>query len=150
MREIKFRAWDVTNGMWIDSGDCIMSVGLDGKILLWHGAREENRLDFSGPYDVMLWERTAFLPTGRYKLLQYTGLKDKNGKEIYEGDVVKDVGGGVYEVRWSTPYFACYQPGPVEGSELESHFYDLSLEVIGNVYENPELMKEGDRLTSVR
>ena len=75
-----------------------------------------------------------------YEIMQFTGLRDNAGKEIYEGDIVRDIDGEVYFVEYSSPYFACYKPGP-HGNLRETHFYDLSVEVIGNIYENPELLK---------
>jgi len=86
------------------------------------------------------------------ELMQFTGLKDKNGKEIYEGDVVRiitdsDNGfAGHYsdlnsEVVWDEDYTAWYLPlgfqqlGQAIGDE------EVSIEVIGNIYENGELLK---------
>ena len=79
------------------------------------------------------------------ELMQYTGLKDKNGKEIYEGDIIQILGGeyeqGFYE--WN------------EKVQIKDLIYDgfnlmmtisqignKAIEVIGNIYENPELLKE--------
>jgi hypothetical protein len=78
-------------------------------------------------------------------LMQYTGMKDKNGKEIYEGDICRfDVReGGVGEPAYHGLVgqvgfsFGCYTIG-----DFLSHYH--SLEVIGNIYENPELL-EGNR-----
>jgi len=80
-------------------------------------------------------------------LMQYTGLKDKNGKEIFEGDVVKARGfePELHIVRFDRGGF-CLEP--VEGRELPSHFWpdikyveDEHGEITGNIYENPELIK---------
>lgn len=77
---------------------------------------------------------------------QYTGLADKNGRELYEGDVINRYGGGILgnpakvlatgEVRYHAPSFhiAC---GPDEWANM----YNASeLEIIGNSIENPELL----------
>lgn len=70
-------------------------------------------------------------------LLQYTGLHDKNGKEIYEGDIVRstDWNPEVYKVIFDRGAF-CFTAGelmPIDCKYLEK------FDVIGNIYENPEL-----------
>ena len=68
-------------------------------------------------------------------LMQYTGLKDKNGKEIYEGDVVKtSLGIGKVCMR-----LGCWF---IEMQKELGYFHTDEIEVIGNIYENPELLKE--------
>jgi len=74
-----------------------------------------------------------------YAYMQYTGLKDKNGKEIYEGDVVKDdaVSDGVYSVAFRKGAW-CIETDHWTHS---NYMYGRTgLHVIGNIYENPELI----------
>jgi hypothetical protein len=68
--------------------------------------------------------------------MQFTGLKDKKGKEIYEGDLV-GTHLAALQVIWVTEA-AGYRARSVHGVE---YFLTRELEVIGNIYENPELLK---------
>lgn len=88
---------------------------------------------------------------------QYTGLKDKNKKEIYEGDILKYAGGGIYVVVFDEMMIMC----PQDKIEMPSPGYygiligDKAKELcplgitqrlaraIGNIYDNPELLEEG-------
>ena len=86
--------------------------------------------------------------------MQYTGLKDKNGKEIYEGDIIRlEQEGddpGIYEIVWErSGYFTLKpfidDPGfvPTLGwftDDNEEQYY--TVKIIGNIYENPELLEE--------
>ena len=76
------------------------------------------------------------------KIMQYTGIKDKNGKEIYEGDIVFESSGKEY-------FKVVFEDGSFR---LESEEYSLLLknyahicEVVGNIYENPELIIGGSK-----
>lgn len=90
-------------------------------------------------------------------IMQYTGLKDKNGKEIYEGDIVKRIIGGehrdVGEIVYKDCGFKIYIRDPY--FEFYSEITDIyevkdmggtiklkqNFEIIGNIYENPDLLK---------
>lgn len=140
MREIKFREWD-QNRHEIYGGDIPgMSYG--------------NREDF----DDMVGFRFAHTESIDYEgteefknkriLEQYTGLHDKNGKEIYEGDLIKFKYKILFKIEWfNTAFWAIPQAGRGSSQPL-SNLYSISdknadyIEVIGNIHENPELLEE--------
>ena len=80
-------------------------------------------------------------------IMQWTGLLDKNGREIYEGDIVRGKYGknGIvknYEIRWLIGHFAAVDRNNITGDE---HYYPIGLlegEVIGNIYENKQLLED--------
>jgi uncharacterized phage protein (TIGR01671 family) len=123
-KEIKFRAWDKVNK--IMTYNSINAINFDGEILLNDGKFHDiNKTD--------------------YILMQYTNLKDKNGKEIYEGDIVFSESNQYYkqdEIVWD-----CYDMGWDIGKKdcwkLRSPMSSKT-EIIGNIYENPELMGGGN------
>jgi uncharacterized phage protein (TIGR01671 family) len=146
LREIKFRAWNTQSKMMVDLKS-ITPMALDEK------------LEIDG----------LFIPfTETLKLMQYAGLKDKNGKEIYEGDIVKFNNNDIDLSQICFGEFPVYDMETEEVtdtahgwyakviftdglSRLEPFCYDrvintqwigtLDIEVIGNIYENPELLE---------
>ncbi|GIN60506.1 hypothetical protein J27TS8_04990 [Robertmurraya siralis] len=129
MRDIKFRAWLPTNNRMYEF-DENESLG-----------DHFNRLIYG---------------FGKFELMQYTGLKDNNGKEIYEGDIIYyniDNGVGIehYQARvvWSEntaeyknrfEWLIIYSDCDGFDDLTRPAAYNSELQVVGNIYENPELV----------
>lgn len=77
---------------------------------------------------------------GPASLMQFTGLKDKNGTEIYEGDVVRQ-GKEVAAVKYDDVFPEFVAMAPLK-NECSNNLLFGDCEVIGNIYENPELLKK--------
>lgn len=120
-REIKFRAWD---------GKKMLNTASDAD--KW--TKDESWGNDWQIFFELLEEMSTYL-----ELMQYTGLKDKNGVEIFEGDIFRDENGRVWPVEWSTEYAAFIVGNGADA--LFSNWIDLSTEIVGNIYENPELLK---------
>lgn len=138
MREIKFRVWDNEQQEYLNTD--ILHIKNDGTLLI--SKKGEN------PWSALL---ASGCNSERFVIEFSTGLKDKNGTEIYEGDVVQYYprhNGVPYRVYWAneSAKFLIGRKGVV-GQELSSVMYNLDtgrivLEVIGNIHENPKLGEE--------
>ena len=119
MRDIRFRAWDKQNKN-MEEVDLLGSNVLHIKNSEW-----ENIEDF--------------------EVIQYTGLKDRKGKDIFEGDIVAE-GTINYVVAFYAGAWRLKQniDGDTWWKSLYRYVADFRVEVIGNVYENQELLKEGE------
>jgi len=127
-REIKFRVWDIELHMWINN------IGMGKDNTLAKGTEK------------------------RFCVMQYTGLKDKNGNEIYEGDIlcnddyntwewrgVVKFSHGVFGVEWLTNIKSQSMVGSWGQKHNLRKLDDDILErqvIVGNVFENPELLSE--------
>jgi uncharacterized phage protein (TIGR01671 family) len=144
VREIKCRAWDTDNKKMITPSGRQALVACCSVI-----EHLENQPVSGGLY------QTKIIRSFNGVLLEYTGLKDKNGKEIYDGDVVKihnlqtewkhgepEIDWRILAVEWNQYTWAfnnsvCYRP--LSNYDLKT-LEDYDIEIIGNVHENPELL----------
>jgi uncharacterized phage protein (TIGR01671 family) len=125
MREIKFRVWNKRTGAWLHPS----SFRLDGYGKIWLNDIVARHVEEDGDLEVE----------------QFTGLHDKNGREIYEGYIIRQgwpYEGVIGDVTWDdkgSGFIPFTEPG-LGGQEWESA-NPKTCEVIGNVHENPELLK---------
>ena len=103
------------------------------KFRLWNGARiiTDNEL-FDNEFTInqLNWDN--------YYSMQFTGMYDKNGKEIYEGDFIENTDGIIYKVGFTE---GCFDTTYNNIHFIEAKcFYTQNIEVVGNIFENPELL----------
>lgn len=143
MREIKFRAWDKEKQFMFTPTQIELTQGENfaewdkWRPMAWRDELPEEGL---GGIGRALGDEC--------ELMQYTGLKDKNGKEIYEGDILKvpehyelQENTTMTYLNWEVTYENC--AFRLDGISMEEDYEWISAEceVVGNVYEKPDLLK---------
>ena len=144
MRELKFRAWDKKRNIMIgeDYPDN------------WGSEKQEYWADV---FEISLTGITEITQNARFEIMQYTGLRDKNEKEIYEGDVVEIKGEEYYsnesfctedgewmfsgEIAMNSLMWMAINRDSTAIPLCDLLHGDMEIDIIGNVFENPELIK---------
>jgi len=141
MREIKFRAWHKESQKMLPEYGVLAKIEwgenyVPNKI----GVYEYRQINEQGDGDWDGFELDDF------ELMQYTGLKDKNGKEIYENDIVHIIEYLEGEVWNSENHFGIivFNNGKFDFTNAYNHqsLQKTTVEIVGNIFENPELIKE--------
>jgi len=130
-RETKFRVWD-KDGKFFFIDKEVLAITMDGKIL---DLKWETLSLSSG-----LVEQGFGATKQKIILQQYTGLKDRNGKEIYEGDII-ECEYGLGQVVFEEGMFILGGKKYPKGMNITSELNEIDSEIIGNIYENKELLK---------
>ncbi len=130
MRDIKFRIWDTENK------EMLKVQELDFEPT-FYGGRIAIRPD----------QYNDYFDTEDMILMQYTGLHDKNGKEIYEGDILRFNEVDTAIVEWNEKY-AYFMVRPIQDyyfdSDVLGHAIEYNnAEIISNIYENEDLLEKG-------
>ena len=131
MREILFRGKRTDNGEWVE-----------GYLYITHNGEHEISV-YNEEVNIERWTHEVDQST----VGQYTGLKDKNGKRIFEGDVAKVLQGKYKDIAYvgfENGAFMLYpKTGNIYERTLWEYWYnDWDVEVIGNITDNPELLEK--------
>lgn len=151
-RKIKFRGKEIDTGKWVYGGlfkepappQCFEKTLEDKYWIVYPNPRYMP--DWNLPYEMV---RTD---VDKETIGQYTGLKDKNGKEIYEGDIIfikgetklLDIKGKVEYSNILAQFIITNTGNIVNEAESLGDYEEEDIEKIGNVYDNPELLEEGE------
>lgn len=124
MKELKFRVWSKTKKSWLNS--CV--VGNNGTPFLFYVKVDDKNVVHNMVYTIKELDPI---------IQQYTGCIDKNGKEIYEGDLVKTEEGNIFQVGFDDGSYTLIIDGGEDYHTLAGSIsFHWKLEIIGNIFEN--------------
>jgi uncharacterized phage protein (TIGR01671 family) len=144
-RQLKFRIWDKQNKKWLENSSslhCFSSWTIcpfTGNLVDYVGDFSCNSFTSSAAADYY-WQGTTIIKEPRYIIQQYTGLQDCDGKEIYEGDIVS---GSFYDEEYHHAEITKCEVRFNNGAFniASRNWHRLTLKVVGNIFENPKLLK---------
>ena len=132
MREILFKAKRKDNGEWVEGYYCKTTIGND--------IRPSDVIFV--PFKVSRNEEWGWMKVDSDTLCQYTGLTDKNGKRIWENDILRNKKGDIGVVQWFEEHTAFMIWNKTKNCVCYLSENDFSkIEVIGNVFDNAELLE---------
>ena len=132
----RYRAWIKTEKRMIKTDD-LLSIDYENEVITTQQVYFENGLPDDRDLDNFVFEEI--------KLMQSTGLKDKNGKEVFVGDIIKCTRRCLHEVYIEKEYGGTYiggMPAIYLKDLREGYAWTEHEEIIGNIYENPELLED--------
>lgn len=136
MRNFKFKAWVKTEKRMIET-DNLLDIDYENGVVMTQQVYFENGLPVDRDLDNFVFEEI--------ELMQATGLFDKKGAEIFEGDILADLDESGDELVY---LYVIYKDGKFMAVENEEHGYTADLidcttyhSVVGNIYENAELLE---------
>ncbi|WP_169753598.1 YopX family protein [Campylobacter mucosalis] len=124
MREIKFRAWDKKNKRWVSHNSLLNETEVSASVLT------PPKLTIKHP---------------NWDIMQYTGFTDINNTEIYEGDIVKfEIPFHIASTKIARIFFenGAFKIDLGIKTDFLERYANVGLEVVGNIYETPELLKD--------
>jgi uncharacterized phage protein (TIGR01671 family) len=131
MRELKFRSWDTIDKRWLFDYEFKGGYSIFGEVVMFGTLKN---------YSI---EKLLY----NTETTQYTGLKDYNGKEIYEGDILSSISSEIfnYEVKFEEGEFCLFSKygrwGSISRMKPTCDDLKIQINVIGNIYENKSLIK---------